>query len=154
MVQQLKIVNVIIAQHQIHYYFDTVFAHVLFVHQPGANHAPRASVTQVTHSVHTLNTFLSIRADRSVSADLLGLCHSSSLWYFLDVFYQTLSLLALYQAHQKNNQPPVLIIYRALAILEYPAGAFAGRGGWKGGGGRGEVTVTFKTLALVSKHRG
>ena len=72
MIEQLKIVNVIIAQHQIHYYFYTVFAHVLFVHQPGANHAPRASVTQVTHSVHTLNTFLSIRADRSISADLLG----------------------------------------------------------------------------------
>ena len=29
----------------------TVFAGVLFVHQPGANHAPRASVTQVNHSV-------------------------------------------------------------------------------------------------------
>ena len=79
MIEQLKIVNVIIAQHQVHYYFYTVFAHVLFVHQPVANHAPRASVTQVTHSVHTLNTFLSIGADRSISADLLGLCHSSSL---------------------------------------------------------------------------
>ena len=41
----------------------TVFAGVLFVHQPGANHAPRASVTQVNHSVHTLSTFLRIRAD-------------------------------------------------------------------------------------------
>ena len=29
----------------------TVFTGVLFVHQPGANHAPRASVTQVNHSV-------------------------------------------------------------------------------------------------------
>ena len=36
--------------------FITVFAGVLFVHQPGANHAPRASVTQVNHSVHTLST--------------------------------------------------------------------------------------------------
>ena len=43
--------------------FITVFAGVLFVHQPGANHAPRASVTQVNHSVHTLSTFLGIRAD-------------------------------------------------------------------------------------------
>ena len=34
--------------------FITVFAGVLFVHQPGANHAPRASVTQV----RTLSTFL------------------------------------------------------------------------------------------------
>ena len=39
----------------------TVFAGVLFVHQPGANHTPRASVTQVNHSVHTLSTFLRIR---------------------------------------------------------------------------------------------
>ena len=38
----------------------TVFAGVLFVHQPGANHAPRASVTRVNHSVHTLRTFLRI----------------------------------------------------------------------------------------------
>ena len=44
----------------------TVFAGVLFVHQPGANHAPRASVTQVNHSVHTLRTFLRIRADPSI----------------------------------------------------------------------------------------
>ena len=44
----------------------TVFACVLFVHQPGANHAPRASVTQVNHSVHTLSTFLRIRADPSM----------------------------------------------------------------------------------------
>ena len=36
------------------------------MHQPGANHAPRASVTQVNHSVHTLSTFLRIRADPSM----------------------------------------------------------------------------------------
>ena len=46
--------------------FITVSAGVLFVHQPGANHAPRASVTQVNHSVHTLITFLWIRADPSM----------------------------------------------------------------------------------------
>ena len=44
----------------------SVFAGVLFVHQPGANHAPRASVTQVNHSVHTLSTFLRIRPDPSM----------------------------------------------------------------------------------------
>ena len=44
----------------------TVFAGVLFAHQPGANHAPRASVTQINHSVHTLSTFLRIRADPSM----------------------------------------------------------------------------------------
>ena len=36
------------------------------MHQPGANHAPRASVTQVNHSVHTPSTFLRIRADPSI----------------------------------------------------------------------------------------
>ena len=41
--------------------FITVFAGVL-----GANHALRASVTQVNHSVHTLSTFLRIRADPSM----------------------------------------------------------------------------------------
>ena len=30
------------------------------MHQPSANHAPGASVTQVIHSVHTLSTFLRI----------------------------------------------------------------------------------------------
>ena len=46
--------------------FITVFAGGLFVHQPGADHAPRASVTQVNHSVHTLSSFLRIRADPSM----------------------------------------------------------------------------------------
>ena len=46
--------------------FITVFSAVLFVHQPGANHAPRVSVTQVNHSVHTLSTSLRIRADASM----------------------------------------------------------------------------------------
>ena len=39
---------------------STVFAGFLFVHQLGTNHAPRVSVTQVSHSVHTLSTFLRI----------------------------------------------------------------------------------------------
>ena len=46
--------------------FVTVFAIVLFVRQRGANHAPRASVTQVNQSVHTLSTFLRIRTDPSM----------------------------------------------------------------------------------------
>ena len=41
----------------------TVFAGVLFVYQPGANHAPGASVTLVNHSVYKISTFLRIRAD-------------------------------------------------------------------------------------------
>ena len=45
----------------------TVFAGVLFVHQPSANHASEASVTQVNHSVYTLSAFLMrIRADPSM----------------------------------------------------------------------------------------
>ena len=44
----------------------SVFAGVLFVHEPGANHAPGASVTQVNHSVQILSTFLRIRADPSI----------------------------------------------------------------------------------------
>ena len=43
--------------------FITVSAGVLYVRQPGANHTPRASVTQVNHSVQILCTFLRIRAD-------------------------------------------------------------------------------------------
>ena len=43
--------------------FISVSAGVLFVRQPGANHAPRASVTQVNFSVQILSTFLRIRAD-------------------------------------------------------------------------------------------
>ena len=57
----------------------TVFAGVLFVHQPGANHVPGASVTQVNHSVQILSTFLSEDSRRPQHADLLNLCHSSSL---------------------------------------------------------------------------
>ena len=38
----------------------TVFSGVLFVHQPGENHAPGAPVTQVNHSVYTLSTFVII----------------------------------------------------------------------------------------------
>ena len=56
-------------------YSVKVFAGVLFLHHPGANHAPGASVTQANHSVHTLSTF----PRRSQYADLLGLGHSSSL---------------------------------------------------------------------------
>ena len=40
--------------------FITVFAGVLFVHQQGANHASRASVTPVNHSVHTLSASIII----------------------------------------------------------------------------------------------
>ena len=41
----------------------TVLAGVPFIHQPGANHAPKASVIQVIHSVHTLSNFSRIPAD-------------------------------------------------------------------------------------------
>ena len=43
--------------------FITASAGVLYVRQPVANHAPRASVTQVSLSVQILSTFLRIPAD-------------------------------------------------------------------------------------------
>ena len=48
--------------------FITVLAGVLFVRQPGANHAPRASVTQVNHSVHApvSYTHLTLPTNREV----------------------------------------------------------------------------------------
>ena len=59
--ESLLVINIIIIIS-----FITVSAGVLFVDQPGANHAPRASVTQVNRSVHILSTFLRIRADPSI----------------------------------------------------------------------------------------
>ena len=64
--------------------FITVFPGVLFVHQPGANHAPRASVTQVNHSVHTLSTFLRIRADPSMQIFWIFVILP---WCFLPYYY-------------------------------------------------------------------
>ena len=60
------IINIIIIVNIIIVSSITVFGGVLFVHQPGANHAPRTSFTQVNHAVHTLSTFLRIRADPSL----------------------------------------------------------------------------------------
>ena len=69
----IVIIIIIIIIISIIIYSVTVFAGFLFLHHPGGNNAPGASVTQVNHSVHTLSTFLR----RSQHADLLGLCHSS-----------------------------------------------------------------------------
>ena len=57
----------------------TVFAGVLFVHQPGANHAPRASVAHSSQSFCSYTENLSEDSCRFQHADLLNLCHSSSL---------------------------------------------------------------------------
>ena len=73
MMMIIIIINIIIII--IIIYSVKVFAGFLFLHHPGANHAPGASITQVNHSAHTLSTFLR----RSQHADLLGLRHSSSL---------------------------------------------------------------------------
>ena len=61
----------------------TVFAGVLFVHQPGANHAPGASVTQVSHSGHRLRTFLRIRADPSVQIFWVSVTVALSYTFFM-----------------------------------------------------------------------
>ena len=50
----------------------TVSAGVFFVHTPGANHAPGASVTQVNLSVQILSTFLRICADPSMQIFLIS----------------------------------------------------------------------------------
>ena len=60
----------------------TVFAGALFVHQLGTNHAHRASVTQVNHSVHTLSTSLGIRTDPSMQILLLLLLLLLSLYHY------------------------------------------------------------------------
>ena len=73
MMMMMMIIIIIIIIISIIIYSITVFAGFLFLHHPGGNNAPGASVTQVNHSVHTLSTFLR----RSQHADLLGLCHSS-----------------------------------------------------------------------------
>ena len=73
MMMMMMIIIIIIIIISIIIYSITVFAGFLFLHHPGGNNAPGASVTQVNHSVHTLSTFLR----RSQHADFLGLCHSS-----------------------------------------------------------------------------
>ena len=61
--------------------FVTIFAGVLFVHQPGADHAPGASVTQVNHSVHELYTLLRTHAHPSMQ--IFWIFVSVCLSYFL-----------------------------------------------------------------------
>ena len=92
---------------------STVFAGVLFVHQPSANHAPRASVTQVNPSVHTLSTFLQITATASDTFFMIStipfpdvpstptttgitvfICHKHSLYFQFPVF--VLALFSIY----------------------------------------------------------
>ena len=75
MMMMMMMMMIIIIIISIIIYSVTVFAGFLFLHHPGGNNVPGASVTQVNHSVHTLSTFLR----RSQHAELLGLCHSSSL---------------------------------------------------------------------------
>ena len=59
--------------------FITVFAGVLFLHQPGTNHAPRASVTRVNHSVHyycfKLFKWRIFKLDRTVRQNAIWILH-------------------------------------------------------------------------------
>ena len=66
----------------------TVFADVLFVHQLGANHGPRASFTQVNHSVRAL-LFFSISFRAMFLSD--GTVTSISLWAEFTKFLTTMS---------------------------------------------------------------
>ena len=58
----------------------TCFAGVSFVvYQPGENHAPRASNTQVNYPVHTLSNFLRNCADPGLQIFCVFVTVSSSL---------------------------------------------------------------------------
>ena len=80
--------------------FITVFPGVLFVHQPGENHASRASVTQVNHSVNSLSTFLRIRADPSMQIFwifvILPWCFLPYYYYYNNFFIIIINFLFTY----------------------------------------------------------
>ena len=63
-------------------YIIIIVIGVLFVHQPSANHAPRASVTQVNHSAHTLSAFLRICADPSLQIFWISVTVAASDTFF------------------------------------------------------------------------
>ena len=64
-------------------YIIIIVIGVLFVHQPSANHAPRASVTQVNHSAHTLSSFLRICADPSLQIFWISVTVAASDTFFM-----------------------------------------------------------------------
>ena len=64
------------------------------MHQPGANHALRASVTQVNHSVHTLSTFPRIRADPSMQIFFIIIIIITIIIIIIDLCGLGVSLLA------------------------------------------------------------
>ena len=55
---------------------------------------------------------------RSQHADLLGLCHSSSLWYSLDVYYHTL-LYCTKRTNDNRDHPPFFYISSTVIFLFY-----------------------------------
>ena len=62
-------------------WFIFIYIYIL-VHQLDANHAPRASVTQVNHFVHTPSTFLRIRADPSMQIFWIAVTAAVSDTYY------------------------------------------------------------------------
>ena len=86
----------------------TVFAGVLFVHQPGANHALGASVTHVNHPVHTLSTFLRFRAGPNMHIFWISVTVALS-----DTFCRFLpSPSLLHQAHQSTTGITTVFIFQ------------------------------------------
>ena len=79
--------------------FITVSAGVRYVRQPGANHAPRASVTQVNLSVQILSTFLRIRADPNMQifwiSVTLALLDTFSMFSIIPFFTNIIIILLL-----------------------------------------------------------
>ena len=70
------------------------------MHQPGTNHAPGASATQVNHSVHTLNPLLKIHADPSTQIFWVSVTVAcSDTFLMFSVFYNP----HLYYAKHSNN---------------------------------------------------
>ena len=70
------------------------------MHQPGTNHAPGASATQVNHSVHTLNALLRIHADSSTQIFWVSVTVAcSDTFLMFSVFYNP----HLYCAKHSNN---------------------------------------------------
>ena len=98
----------------------TAFAGVLFVHQPSANHAPGASVTQVNHSVHTLTTFLRIRADPSMQIFWITVTVALSDTFLMFFYHALLHCTKRTNNHRDHNgfhMPHSLLLLLLLLLL-------------------------------------
>ena len=95
---------------------NTVFAGVLFVHQPGANHAPGASVTKDNHTVHYI-LWLSLL----LSALLALLKIQARIFLFESITWRNMTPHRLFVFQRKETflkkGTASLIIYRYIRTL-------------------------------------